>query len=184
MGAPSQRARPDGEELAKIIGISVKPSTEGEATIPPRFERQLRGASQRRRGTETPWVAVVKVNGVAEIREEHGDPAAEEFLRSTASTLRAGLRESDKLAPVGREEYGIILDAPRGDEAVAGLERLVRGVRELSSRDRRWEGGSLSIGVAPLWNDGPATILDRARRALERAQKHGGGIVMMAAETR
>ena len=60
----------------------------------------------------------------------------------------------------------------------------MRDVRELSSRDHRWEGGSLSIGVAPLWNDGPAAILDRARGALERAQKHGGGIVMMAAETR
>ena len=144
----------------------------------------MRGAAHRRRGTERPWVAVAKVNGVADIRAQHGDPAAEEFLRSTASALRAGLRESDKLAPVGREEYGIILDAPRGDEAVAGLERLVADVRDLASRDRRWAAGSLSVGVAPLWSDEPEAILDRARRALARAQKHGGGVVMMAADTR
>jgi GGDEF domain-containing protein len=144
----------------------------------------LRGAAHRRRGSEQPWVAVAKVNGVAQIRAEHGDPAAEEFLRGTASALRAGLRESDKLAPVGREEYGIILDAPRGDEAVAGLERLVAGVRDLASRDHRWAAGSLGVGVAPLWNDEPAAVLDRARGALSRAQKHGDGIVMMAAETR
>src|SRR6266480_2531608 len=120
MGAPPQRARPDGEELAKIVGISGKTAAEGEASIPPRFERQLRGASHRRRGGETPWVAVAKVNGVAEIRTRHGD------------------------------------------EAVAGLERLVHDVRELSGRDHRWAGGSLSVGVAPLWNDHPAGILERA----------------------
>ena len=183
MAPSSQRSRPPGEEAARIVGSSSEQAPRSEAVVPPRFARQLRGAARRRRGSERPWVAVAKVNGVAEIRAEYGDPAAEEFLRGTASALRSGLRESDKLAPVGREEYGIILDAPRGNQAVAGLERLVADVRDLATRDHRWAAGSLGVGVAPLWNDEPAEILDRARAALARAQRHGGGVVMVAAET-
>jgi diguanylate cyclase len=167
-----------------MVAISGMPVGARDAVIPPRFERQLRGVAQRRRGSEHPWVAVAKVNGVAEIRQRHGDPAAEEFLRGTASALRTSLRESDRLAPVGRGEYGIVLDAPSGDDVLAGLERLVKQVRELAGRDHRWSGGSLSVGVTPMWTDEPAAILERARAALERAERHGGGQVMMAAATR
>jgi GGDEF domain-containing protein len=116
---------------------------------------------------------------VAAIRREHGDPAAEEFLRGTSSALRRSLRDSDKLAPVGRGEYGIILDAPTGDDVIAGLERVVQNVRELASRDHRWSGGVLSIGVARTWTEEPTAILDRAREALARAERIGPGQVMM-----
>jgi GGDEF domain-containing protein len=184
MDPNSQRGTNDPERRPKVVAVSGMPLGGAGASIPPRFERQLRGAARRRRGTESHWVAVAKVNGVTEIRMEHGDPAAEEFLRGTASALRTSLRESDKLAPVGRGEYGIILDAPRGDDVVAGLERLVQDVRALAGRDRRWSVGSLSIGVAPLWSDEPAAVLERARAALEGATKRGGSLVMMSTQTR
>ena len=163
------------ERQPKVVAVSGMPLGGAGASIPPRFERQLRGAARRRRGGESHWVAVASVNGVAEIRKEHGDPAAEEFLRGTASVLRTSLREADKLAPVGREEYGIILGAPRDDDVVTGLERLVDSVRTLAGRDWRWSGGSLSIGVTPLGSDEPAAVLERARAALEQA---GGSVVM------
>jgi GGDEF domain-containing protein len=150
--------------------------------LPPRFERQLRGAGRGRRGGESAWVAVARVEGVATIRAAYGDPAAEEFLRGTASVLRSSLRESDKLAPVAREQYGIILDAPRDEDVVAGLERLVEKVRELSGRDRRWKAGALSVGVAPVSNAEPAVILERARAALERAVGRGHGAVVISAD--
>jgi GGDEF domain-containing protein len=179
----SQRATNGHEERRpNVVARLGMPLGEAGAAIPPRFERQLRGATRRRRGTERPWVAVAKVNGIAEIRSQYGDPAAEEFLRGTATVLRASLRESDKLAPVARGEYGIILDAPSGDEVVAGLRRLVQKVRELAVHDRQWSVGSLCIGAVPLSSDEPAAILERARAALERASKHGGSVVIMSTD--
>jgi GGDEF domain-containing protein len=181
MAAGSKRARTSGADVARIVGVSSSPAAgDPPVTVPPRFARQLEGAARRRRGNETPWVAVARVDGVDSIRRQWGDPAAEEFLRATASAMRSSLRDSDKLSPVGRAEYGIILDAPSGEEAVAGLERLVRNVRELAGRDHRWGDGSLCVGVTPLWTDEPTAILGRAREALERGERRGGGQVMMA----
>jgi GGDEF domain-containing protein len=177
-GADGPRQRRD---VVALSGMSLE---DAGVALPPRFERQLRGAAQRRRGAESPWVAVAKVGGVTTIRTEHGDTVAEEFLRSTASVLRSSLRESDRLAPVGRGEYGIILDAPSGADVIAGLERLVQNVRELTGRDGRWGVGSLSVGVAALGSDEPAAVLERARAALELASKASGSLVMMSAETR
>jgi len=173
--------RPSGEDVAKIVGVSNPGPQDPEVTVPPRFARHLEGAAHRRRGNEMPWVAVARVDGVDEIRDQWGDPAAEEFLRSTASTLRASLRESDKLSPVGRAEYGLILDAPSVEQVMAGLERLVRNVAELAGRDHRWDAGSLRVGVTGLDTPDAVVVLGRARAALRLGDREDGDRVTMAA---
>src|SRR5215208_2593158 len=165
MAASRKRESTDSADVAKVAGSKLG-RKEADVAVPPRFARHLEGAARRRRGDETPWVAVVRVDGVDTIREQWGDPAAEEFLRSTASALRASLRESDKLSPVGRAEYGIIMDVATSGDAVAGLKRLVRNVAELAGRDHRWSEGSLCIGLTPLVTPDATTILTRARDAL------------------
>ena len=180
MTARWNRPRTSGQDIERIVGVSGSESRhEDVPTVPPRFARHLEGAAHRRRGAERPWVAVARVDGVDEIREQWGDPAAEEFLRSVASAMRASLRESDKLSPVGRSEYGIVMDAPSPDDAVAGLERLVRNVAELVARDHRWSGGSLCIGVTPLETPDANATLGRAREALKRGD--GAGVTMASA---
>jgi GGDEF domain-containing protein len=175
------RPRTSGRDVARIVGVSgSNPGPENVPAVPPRFARHLEGAAHRRRGDERPWVAVARVDGVDHMRDEWGDPAAEEFLRSVASAMRASLRESDKLSPVGRAEYGIILDAPSADDVMAGLGRLIRNVAELAERDHRWTGGSLCVGVTPLESPDAAAMLARAREALERAERQGGSQVAMA----
>jgi len=180
MAASWKRAGTTGADVERVVGVSSSRRAEPEVAVPPRFARHLEGAAHRRRGGETPWVAVAVVDGVDAIREEWGDPAAEEFLRSTASALRASLRESDKLSPVGRAEYGIILDAPGPDEVIAGLGRLVHNVAELAGRDRRWEGGSLRVGVTVLDSPEATVVLARARAALERGEHEGSAPVTLA----
>ncbi len=180
MAASWKRPSPTESDVERIVGVSNRRSEEPDVAVPPRFARHLEGAARRRRGDETPWVAVAVVDGVDAIRAEWGDPAAEEFLRSTASALRASLRDSDKLSPVGRAEYGIILDAPGPDEVVAGLGRLVHNVAELAGRDHRWEAGSLRVGVTPLDSPEAAVVLARARAALERGEREGAAAVTMA----
>jgi GGDEF domain-containing protein len=179
---PNQQHGEGHERRRDVVAVAGVPLGGAGASIPPRFERQLRGAARGRRGGESHWVAVARVNGVTEIRKVHGDPAAEEFLRGTASELRTSLREADKLAPVGRGEYGIILAAARGEDVITGLKRLVEGVHALAGRDRRWSGGSLSIGVTTLGSDDPAAVLERARTALRQAGERGDPVVLESTE--
>jgi len=179
MAARWNRPRTSGKDVERIVGVSEStPRHQEVPAVPPRFARHLEGAAHRRRGGERPWVAVARAGGIDAIREQWGDPAAEEFLRSVASALRAALRESDKLSPVGRAEYGIVMDAPSPDDAVAGLQRLVRNVEELAARDHRWSGGSLCIGVTPLETPDANVTLARAREALSRG---GAGVTMASA---
>lgn len=184
MSTRRNRPHTPGEDVARIVGVSASNPPEPEVpAVPPRFARHLEGAANRRRGDERPWVAIARVDGIDEMREQWGDPAAEEFLRSVASAMRASLRESDKLSPVGRAEYGVILDAPGVDDVMAGLERLVRSVADLAGRDRRWSGGSLRVGVTPLESpDAEATLL-RAREALARGERRGGATVTLVGTT-
>jgi GGDEF domain-containing protein len=183
MAASRKRSSTNDSDLEWIVGVTdPRPQAPG-AAIPPRLARHMEGVARRRRGNETPWVAVVRVQGVDAIRDRWGDPAAEEFLRATASALRASLRESDKLSPVGRVEYGVILDAPSAKHVMAGLGRLVSTVAELAARDHRWDGGSLHAGVALLDSADVAEVLNRARGALERVERQGGEPVMLAGES-
>ena len=180
MVASWKRSDAEGADLAKMVGVPNPAPKEPDAAVPPRFVRHLKGAAHRRRGHETPWVAVVRVDGVDAIRDLWGDPATEEFLRSVSSVLRASLRESDKLSPVGRSEYGIILDAPSPERVTAGLRRMVHNVGELAGRDPRWSDGALRAGVTRLDVADPGAVLDRARRALDSA---GDARVAMAADS-
>jgi diguanylate cyclase (GGDEF)-like protein len=138
------------------------------------FEASIGGAARRRRGDERPWAAVAVVDGVEALADRDGRQAAEELIRILAAALRASLRDSDKLARLGDEEFGVLFDAPYGDEAMTVLERLVAEVRQLAEQTRHWRGITLSVGVTQLWNDEPADALERAEAAAERVGARGG----------
>jgi diguanylate cyclase (GGDEF)-like protein len=145
----------------------------------PWFEEDLRGAARRRRGGENPWVAVAAVDGLAAIDRQLGPEAAGEALQAVAVRLRDSLRSGDKLARIGEERFGLIVDAPYADEAIATFERIEQAVRELAAASPRWPGLSLRVGLAPLWAEDPPAALEQAGEALARSREPGGRTVMM-----
>jgi diguanylate cyclase (GGDEF)-like protein len=150
----------------------------------PWFEEDLRGASRRRRGSENPWVAVAAVEGLAELEASRGAGAADAALRAATVCIRDVLRHGDKVARVGEDRFGLIVDAPFGDEAMAALERVERAVRTLAATRPEWRELALSIGVAPLWHQDPRRALQHALDALGRARQRGGHCVQMSTASR
>ena len=148
------------------------------------FEDAIRGATQRRRGGENPWLATATLDGVADVGARYGLDARRQLLAVMSERMRDSMRDSDKLARIGDNVYGLIVDAPKGDEAMAALERLVSAVHVLGESDRRWGEVKLTVGVALLWGEEPHEALGRAREALLRARDRGGGIVMMSTALR
>jgi diguanylate cyclase (GGDEF)-like protein len=147
----------------------------------PWFEEDLRGAAQRRRTGETPWVAVAAVQGLSAIEERLGAQIAADALRAVAVGINDALRAGDKIARIDEDRFGLIVDAPYAGEAISALERIDAVVRRLASEHPRWLGLSLRIGVAPLWDAVPAAALRQAEEALDSALARGGPVMMTTA---
>lgn len=144
------------------------------------FKDALRGASHRRRGSEHPWVAVAGLDGTDGVAKRHGPEAVDVLLRAIADRLRESLRGGDQLARIDQAEFGLIVDAPFGDEVTAALDRVAREMRALIAADRRWDGAVLSIGISPLWSEATAVALDHAHEALENARRRRPGSVAVS----
>jgi diguanylate cyclase (GGDEF)-like protein len=144
----------------------------------PWFEEDLRGAARRRRGEENPWVAIILVEGLAEIDENLGPEIAVEALRAVAVQVRDSLRSGDKIARIGEDRFGLIVDAPDAGDAIAALERIERAVRDEVSAHPRWLGLRLCIGLAPLSSQDPTAAIEQAGGALEGAHRRGGEVMM------
>ena len=148
------------------------------------FQGAVRGAAQRRRGSENPWVAAAALEGIAEVVAEYGLAARAQLLRVMSKRLADSMREGDKMARIGESLFGVIVDAPTGEEAMAAFERMVAAVRAQAKADARWSDVRLTVGVAMLWGEEPYEAMAMAREALLRARERGGDIVMMSTSVR
>jgi GGDEF domain-containing protein len=175
-------SRPEGEWARYDEGTSEDQFT-GLAGH-PWFEDDLRGAALRRRGDENPWVAVALAEGLSGIDARLGPAAAGKATRAVAIRLRDSLRAGDKIARIGPDRFGLIVDAPYAGEALTALERIAQAVRRLVDENPRWDGLRLRVGLAPLWSTDPAAALEQATEALERARAHGGASVVMTTASR
>jgi GGDEF domain-containing protein len=144
------------------------------------FEEALRGAANRRRGGEHPWVAVAGLDGMSPVVAHSGAEAADVLTRLVADRLRDSLRGGDQLARIAPTEFGLIVDAPFGDEATAALERVARAIRDMIATDARWKGAVVTIGLSPLWSETPQVALTRARDGLESARRMRPGSVAVS----
>lgn len=144
----------------------------------PWFEEDLRGAGRRRRSGENPWVAIASVEGLAELERHLDADVAAEALRAISVRLNDSLRAGDKIARLGEDRFGLVVDAPFAGEAIGALERIERSVRELTSAHPRWLGLTLRVGLAPLWGSEPEAAVRQAESALDAARRRGSPVMM------
>lgn len=118
----------------------------------------------------------VDIDHFKSINDRHGHSVGDAVLEALARTLQSHLREVDRVARTGGEEFCILLSDV--DEAGAALtaQRLLAAVRaqglELGAETVRW---TVSVGVAVAQHRGeaPAAVLRRADEALYLAKREG-----------
>lgn len=126
-------------------------------------------------------VAVIDLDGLKTVNDDHSHPTGDELLRVFAEQLRTRMRRSDSLFRSGGDEFIMVSRSGSAE----GLSRwLMSRQAEFESSD--WP--SLPEGVRPRLSAGVVTVApsmslhDAARRAdrvLQRAKTAGGGRVLV-----
>lgn len=117
------------------------------------------------------------------INDTYGHACGDECLRRVAATLQAQLAQGDLFGRYGGEEFIAVLPGRNGAEAREIAERLRRSVEQLQVE---WQGRVLpltvSVGLAArvAGDDKPASMVDRADKALYAAKRNGRNCVHAA----
>jgi diguanylate cyclase (GGDEF)-like protein len=123
-------------------------------------------------------IAIVEVDGFAEIQKTGGNAAGDEALRRVAQVLAESVRLMDTVARFGHDRF--ILVAP-GPDGLVVAERLVRGVAALPRIEGRAISVSAGIAGFPLDGRTPEELLAVAEKAVGVAREAGGDRVVAQA---
>lgn len=145
------------------------------------FENAAQEALVKSDRSKTPLsLAIIDVDHFKNINDQYGHPAGDAALLQLAGTLDSMVRQSDTLARLGGEEFGIIMPDTDSDGAQQLGERLREAIATtpvyLNENDS--ETLTISLGVATLLPDEVddrdlATLYSLADDALYQAKTQG-----------
>jgi diguanylate cyclase (GGDEF)-like protein len=121
-------------------------------------------------------LALIDVDGLKAIGDQHGPLAADAVLMSVARRLGALLRDRDVLGRAGEEGFLILLPGTDADGVTLAVDRAIAAIREQKvgtwAHDVRTtaSGGIAMIGEG---DDAVAVALAAADLALNQAKAHG-----------
>ena len=129
-------------------------------------------------------VAVLLVDGdrFKMVNDSLGHEAGDELIAATASRLRAAVRESDTVARLAADTFGVLCENVHGDHDAIGLaERIAAAVREpvQIAGHELWVTVSAGVVVTPDATETPATLLSHAEAAMHRAKESGRGRIVV-----
>jgi diguanylate cyclase (GGDEF)-like protein len=145
------------------------------------FGDDLAQAAQR---GSTPALLMLDLDHFKQVNDRHGHAAGDALLRAVARTLREGVRDGDRVARWGGEEFVVGLATHAGEEPQALGRRLGEAIAAI--RLPLPVGGTLdasaSLGLA-RWlgpEDTLDALLQRADAALYRAKQAGRNRLCLA----
>src|SRR5256884_4686951 len=184
----------DGERLARALRHAIERNRLHAALLDLAFVDELTGLYNRRgfltlatrdlrvarRGDETLLVAFADLDDLKRVNDAAGHAVGDRALRDTAALLRRAFRDAGLVAPIGGDQYAVLVRPPRPESARVLADRMKRQVRDFNRRAGRPYQVSISLGFAAhkaSTLDSVAGLLDRADRALYRGKrrKHDKG---------
>lgn len=126
-----------------------------------------------RRGSVPLAVAILDVDGLANLNAAAGAPAGDRVLRALAGFVGAVVRRTDLVGRTGADSFALLMPGCGGEDAHRRVEEIRRDFA-------RWaaENGvpdiAFSAGIADT-RAGHNDVLVRAHRALQVARRAGGG---------
>lgn len=142
-------------------------------------EAMAREIGRARRYQQPLSVSIVDIDHFKRVNDEFGHPVGDQVLVRTAKLLSSCVRDSDRVARWGGEEFAVIAPMTGGE----GAEKLAEKLRAIMASTHLGprEPVTASFGVAELGPDDTVeTLLQRADAALYRAKQAGRNQVCRA----
>jgi diguanylate cyclase (GGDEF)-like protein len=121
-------------------------------------------------------LALLDVDGLKAIGDQHGPMAADAVLMSVASRLRVLLRDADVLGRAGDEGFLIVLPATDAEGVTLAIDRAIAAIRDQKvgtwAHDVRTTA-SAGIAMVGSGDRAVADALEAADLALNQAKAHG-----------
>lgn len=121
-------------------------------------------------------LALLDVDGLRGIGDQHGPLAADAVMLAVASRLRALLRDADVLGRAGDEGFLILLPDTDADGVTQAIDRAIASIREQKVGTWAYDvRTTASAGIAMVGSepDAVAAALAAADQALNQAKAHG-----------
>ena len=149
------------------------------------FERRLRGGHRRaHRGDSTHVLCYLDLDRFKSINDSSGHQAGDAMLREAAKLLRDAVRDSDTVARIGGDEFGMLLVGCPLDKARQIADDVCRAVTDFRFvwRDKIFNVG-VSIGLVEISRDSGSIeeLLAAADSACYVAKRQGGHVAVYSA---
>ena len=135
-------------------------------------------------------VLIADIDDFKSINDRFGHPMGDAVLKDVGAIIRSSVRMFDVCARFGGDEFAVLMPNSDRASALACAERIRQmAAQYVRSRDASFPALTLSVGVAVgSAQDGAATVVGRADRALYQAKAAGKNAVRgdgdVAADTR
>jgi diguanylate cyclase (GGDEF)-like protein/PAS domain S-box-containing protein len=148
---------PDRSSVVSLIDLTERKSMEEELkrlslhdTMTGLFNRHYfeQELQRLRNGRKSPvGIVVCDVDGLKRVNDTYGHSAGDGLIRAAAGVITKALRDSDVVARIGGDEFGIIL--PRSDHGVVNsvLARVKKAVADYNAAEPPFQL-SVSFGYA------------------------------------
>ncbi len=119
-------------------------------------------------------LALIDIDHFKRINDTHGHRVGDEVLRAFAALAQGEMREVDKLARWGGEEFLVLMPHVNQTQAQVAIERLCQRVAGQPMGEQGQLTVTVSVGLAPWWpGESMACWLDRTDKALYEAKHQG-----------
>ncbi len=140
-----------------------------------------RMVSRAKRSSAQITVGIADIDFFKKVNDTYGHPTGDEVLVAVSAVLLQAARESDFVARIGGEEFGLLFPDATPDTASAVAERMRGAVADLPVKTASGVElrVTISIGLAPF-HDSLSEALSNADKALYQAKHNGRNRVEQA----
>jgi diguanylate cyclase (GGDEF)-like protein/PAS domain S-box-containing protein len=140
-----------------------------------RFEQELSREAERVARYGAPGaVLVIDLDNFKEVNDAFGHMAGDDLLKGVAGAIRNRIRQTDLLARIGGDEFGVLLPQADADQAQVAADGIVKALgRHVAVLGDQSIRVTASVGLAMFDRLSATEILARADIAMYEAKQAG-----------